>query len=100
MEVPAASGAVDAQPVLVSHPPIRFPPEMAQLGAAGSVVVEAMLDTAGHIEAASLRVTQSANPGFNAEARRLVLGSVYRPARVGGRAVRTLIRQAITFVNY
>jgi hypothetical protein len=100
MEVPAASGAVDAQPVLVSHPPIRFPPELAQLGAAGSVLVEAMLDTAGHIEAASLRVIQSANPGFNTEARRLVLGSVYRPARVGGRPVRTLIRQAITFVNY
>jgi hypothetical protein len=100
MEPPAASGAVDAQPVLVSHPLIRFPPEMAQLGAAGTVVVEAMLDTAGHIEAASLRVAQSANPGFNGEARRLVLGSVYRPARVGGRPVRTLIRQAITFVNY
>jgi TonB family protein len=100
MEPPAASGAIDAQPVLVSHPPIRFPPEMAQLGAVGTVVVEAMLDTAGHIETASLRVAQSANPGFNAEARRLVLGSVYRPARVGGRPVRTLIRQAITFVSY
>jgi hypothetical protein len=30
----------------------------------------------------------------------MVRGSVYPPARSNGRAVRAVIRQAITFVNY
>lgn len=99
LAAPTTADAVDETPVLVSHPPIRYPLEMQALRVSATVLVEARLDAAGHVEPASVRVVTSPNHAFDAEARRVVAGSVYRPARRGGRAVRSLIRQAITFVN-
>ncbi len=93
-------GSVDEPPVLVSHPPIHYPREMQALRAAATVVVEAALDTAGNVEAASATVVQSPNHAFDQEARRVVRGSVYRPAKTRGRPVRAVIRQPISFVNY
>ena len=100
MPAPTAVGAVDEQPVLVSHPPIRYPPEMQALRVDGTVLLEASLDAAGHVEAGSTRIIQSPNHAFDAEALRVVRGSTYRPARSNGQPVRATIRQAISFVNY
>ena len=100
MPAPTALGAVDEQPALVSHPPIRYPPEMQALRVDGTVLVEAALDATGHIEPGSAKIVQSPNHAFDEEALRVVRGSVYRPARSQGRPVRAVIRQAITFVNY
>jgi TonB family protein len=100
MPAPTAVSAVDQQPVLVSHPPIHYPPELAALKVDGTVTVEAALDARGHIELAGTRLLQSPNHGFDAEALRVVRGSVYRPARSKGQPVRAVIRQAITFVSY
>src|SRR5207302_6739782 len=85
---------------LVSHPPIRYPPEMQSLRVDGTVLVEAALDVTGHVEPGSARIFQSPNHAFDEEALRVVRGSVYRPARSESRAVRAVIRQAISFVNY
>jgi len=100
MPAPTAVEAVDVQPVLVSHPPIRYPAEMQALRIDGTVEVEAALDTTGHVESASAHIVQSPNHAFDAEALRVVRGSVYRPARRQGRPVRAVIRQALGFVNY
>ena len=100
MAAPIAVGAVDEQPALVSHPPIRYPPEMQSLRVDGTVLVEAALDVTGHVEPGSARIFQSPNHAFDEEALRVVRGSVYRPARSESRAVRAVIRQAISFVNY
>lgn len=100
MPAPTAVGVVDEQPVLASHPPIHYPRELAALKVDGTVVVEAALDATGHVEPASLRLVQSPNHGFDAEALRVVRGSVYRPARSSGQPVRAVIRQAISFVSY
>jgi len=100
MPAPTAVGAVDEQPALVSHPPIRYPPEMQALRVDGTVLVEAALDATGHVERGSAQVVQSPNHAFDEEALRVVRGSVYHPARTQGRPVRAVIRQAITFVNY
>jgi TonB family protein len=97
---PTAVGAVDQQPALVSHPPIRYAPEMQALRVGGTVTVEATLDTTGRVVPATVKVIQSPNPIFDAEARRVVIAAVYRPARTGGRAVRATIRQPITFAAY
>lgn len=97
---PTAVGAVDDQPALVSHPPIRYAPEMQALRVGGTVIVEATLDTTGRVLPATVKIVQSPNSVFNAEARRVVLVAVYRPARAGGRAVRAVIRQPITFAPY
>ena len=100
MSAPTAVGAVEEQPALVSHPPIRYPPEMQSLRVDGTVLVEAALDVTGHVEPGSARIVQSPNHALDEEALRVVRGSVYRPARSEGRAVRAVIRQAISFVNY
>ncbi len=100
MPAPTVVSVVDEPPVLASHPPIRYPPELAALKVDGTVVVEAALDATGHVEPASLRLVQSPNHGFDAEALRVARGSLYRPARSKGQAVRAVIRQAITFVSY
>ena len=100
MSAPTVVGAVDEQPVLVSHPPIRYPPEMQSLRVGGSVLVEAALDVTGHIERGSAKIVRSINHAFDEEALRVVRGSMYRPARSESRAVRAVIRQAISFVNY
>ena len=100
MTAPTAVGDVDQQPALVSHPAIRYPREMQALRVDGTVLVEATLDATGHVEPAPMSIVHSPNHGFDEEALRVVRGSVYRPARTKGRAVRAVIRQAITFVNH
>jgi TonB family protein len=97
---PAAVDAVDEQPVLVSHPAIRYAPEMQALRIGGTVIVEATLDTSGRVMPATVKIAQSPNPVFDAESKRVVLAAVYRPARVRGRATRATIRQPITFAAY
>ncbi|HZI22202.1 MAG TPA: energy transducer TonB [Gemmatimonadales bacterium] len=100
MPAPTIVGTADAAPTLVFRPPIRYPPELQALRVDGIVMVEAAVDATGHVEPGSGRVVESPNHGFDAEALRVVRGSVYRPARSNGRAVRAVIRQAISFVNY
>src|SRR5882762_2777806 len=100
MPAPTTVGVVDEQPALVSHPPIRYPPELQALRVDGTVLVEATLDATGRVEPGSVKIVQSPNHVFDAEAARVVRGSVYFPARSKGSPVRAVIRQAITFVNY
>lgn len=100
MPAPTAVEPVDELPTVVSHPPIRYPPEMQALRIAGTVVVEATLDRTGKPDPASAKVVESPNHAFDAEVLRVVRGSVYRPARRQGQTVRAIIRQAISFVNY
>jgi TonB family protein len=100
MPAPTALGGVDEQPVLLSHPPIHYPPEMQALRIAATVVVEAALDASGHVVRGSAKIAQSPNHAFDREALRVVNGSTYRPAKSGGQPVRAVIRQPISFVNY
>ncbi|HVH11115.1 MAG TPA: energy transducer TonB [Gemmatimonadales bacterium] len=97
---PTVIGAVDEAPVLVSHPTIRYPPEMQALRIGGTVVVEVMVDASGRVEPGSATIAETPNHAFDAEALRVVNGSLYRPARSKGRPARVRIRQPIGFVNY
>ena len=92
--------SVDVAPALVSHPPIRYAPEMQALRIGGTVIVEATLDTTGRILPATVKVVQSPNPIFDAESKRVVIASVYRPARTKGKPMQVTIRQPITFAPY
>jgi TonB family protein len=97
---PTVVGTVDEPPALVTHPAIRYAPEMQALRIGGTVIVEATLDTTGRVLPATVKVVQTPNPVFNAESKRVVQASLYRPARVHGRATRVTIRQPITFAAY
>ncbi len=88
---------VDSGPVRVSGPTLMYPPLLRDGGIEGAVTVEAVIDTTGHVERGSVRVVASTNPGFNENAVKNVRGTVFRPARIGGRPVRVLIQIPIYF---
>lgn len=88
---------VEEAPELLSHPPVRFPDVLRQAGVGGRVVVEAVVDTVGRVEPGSIAVRESTNPLFDAPARAVVAGSLYRPGRVSRRPVRVRIRIPVVF---
>lgn len=83
---------VEEQPELLSGPHPAFPELLKQAQIQGRVIVQAVIDTAGRAEPNSIKVLQSPNPGFNPSAIDAVRRSLFRPARVHGRAVRVLIQ--------
>lgn len=88
---------VEERPEVLSGPSLRYPDLLRQAGIQGRVVVQAIIDTSGRAEPASVKVIQSPNPGFDHPARTYVLRALFRPARVHGRAVRVLVNLPIDF---
>jgi len=88
---------VEEKPERLAGPPLVYPELLKQAGVQGEVVVQAVIDTLGRVEPSSVRIMSSSNPGFNEPARNVVLKSLFRPARVHGRAVRVLISLPVQF---
>ena len=88
---------VEERPELLSGPQLQYPDLLRQAGIQGRVLVQAIIDTSGRAEPASVKVVQSPNPAFDQSAKNYVLRALFRPARVHGRAVRVLINQPIDF---
>ena len=89
-------GTADVAPALLSRPPVVYPPEARALGIAGTVTVEAEVDSSGHVTGTPT-VVETPNPLLNGAAVRIVQASRFRPARLGGRPIGVRIRQAISF---
>jgi len=83
------------QPINIPKP--RYPPVLQQAGVTGFVEVTYVVDTLGHAEAPSWRVTKSTNSQFDAPAREAIMKGVFKPARIKGAAVRQLVQQVIRF---
>jgi TonB family protein len=88
---------VEEKPERLSGPPLQYPELLRQAGIQGRVLVQAVIDTTGRAEPNSVKVLQSPNPGFDQSAKNVVLKSLFRPARVHGRAVRVLINLPVDF---
>lgn len=88
---------VEERPEMLTRPPLQYPDLLRQAGVQGRVLVQAIIDTSGRAEPASVKVIQSPNPGFDQPAKTLILKALFRPARVHGRAVRVLINQPVDF---
>jgi protein TonB len=88
---------VEEPPILLSYPAPGYPELLRRAGVEGQVTVEAVLDTTGRAERASLRIVSSTHALFVPPATVLVLGSRYRPARFGGKAVRVRVQIPVTF---
>jgi hypothetical protein len=89
------SAEADEQPQLLSAGPKRTPPGME--GVPARVQFEFIVDTLGRAESRSIKVLNSTNKLFEEPAREMVLKSVFKPGRQGGRPVRVLVTQAVTF---
>ncbi len=81
----------------ISQPSPRYPPTLQAAGIQGRVEVQYVVDTTGHAEPSSWKILRSTNKMFEEPARESIMKSVFRPARIRGRAVRQLVQQAIGF---
>ncbi|MDH3292302.1 MAG: energy transducer TonB [Gemmatimonadota bacterium] len=91
------SNVVDDPPKLLSAPGVPYPTLLREAGIEGTVLAEVVLDTLGRAEAATFTVVAATHRAFEGPAREVVLGSLYRPGRVQGRAVRVIVRLPIAF---
>ncbi len=94
---PLSVNAVDEPVSVIRQPAPEYPPALARAGIPGRVEVQYVVDTTGVVEPSSVRVLGSTHPAFEAAARASVTASRFRPARLHGRTVRQLVRQALTF---
>ena len=69
-----------------------YPELLRQAGVQGKVVLEAVVDTTGRVLPPSISVVSATNPGFVAPARQALLATLFRPAMIGGKAVRMRVR--------
>src|SRR5437867_335136 len=92
-----SEAAVDEPAEIVSAPPLEYPPALRHAGLQGRVTVQAVIDTLGRAEPASLKVIARPNTAFDQSARAYVLHAVFRPARIKGRAVRVLIKVPVDY---
>lgn len=87
----------DVGPEVLTGPLPTYPEFLRRAGVEGEVVLEALVDTTGRVQAASIAVIAATNPGFIAPARQALLATLFRPAQVGGRPVRMLVRVPFAF---
>ncbi len=92
-----AARGVDEPPELLSHPAMTYPEILRQAGIGGRVVIEAVIDATGRAERGSLRVLSATHALLEQPALALVAGSVYRPGKLDGRAVRVLVEVPVIF---
>jgi TonB family protein len=74
-----------------------YPPELIAKGTEGQVQATYVVDTAGRVDTATIKVLQSDDPRFTASVRTALDGMRFRPAKRGGRTVRQLVEQRFKF---
>jgi protein TonB len=92
-----AANITEEPPELRQAPDLVYPPLLRQGGVEGTVMLEFVVDTEGRVEANTVNVVSCSHPGFQMPAVDLARRAVFRPGRVGGRAVRVLVRMPVTF---
>jgi len=93
----AGVSEVDIPAAALHQPSPRYPPALQLAGIEGRVLVEFIIDTTGHLEPGSAKVLASTHRGFEPAALETLERSLFRPARIAGRAVRQRNLQAIGF---
>jgi len=93
----AGVSEVDIPAAALHQPSPRYPPALQLAGIEGRVLVEFIIDTTGHLEPGSAKVLASTHRGFEPAALETLERSLFRPARIAGRAVRQRTLQAIGF---
>ncbi len=89
VEVPAALDGRSPLP--------RYPQMLRDAGVEGMVRLRFVVDTAGHVEAASVQVIDATHPAFIDAVRAILPRLRFTPARVDHRAVRQLVEIPLQF---
>jgi TonB family protein len=86
-------------PAGVRHQPVpAYPRVAAQLGVAGDVTLQYVIDEDGRVQAASIRVLEANYQEFVDAAVTTIVASEYTPARVGACPVKSRVEQRIRFL--
>ena len=86
-----------AAPEVLAGPLPAYPELLRQAGVEGQVVLEAVVDSSGRVQRASVSVVSATHAGFVEPARQALIATLFRPSRVNGRAVATLVRVPFAF---
>lgn len=89
---------VDEPPERIAFPQPEYPRMLLEARIEGQVVLEAVIDTAGHAEPPSIKVISSTNRAFEAPAKDALRKALFRPGRVRGQPVRVLVHLPLRFV--
>jgi len=92
-----AAGQVSPGPQILSTTAPVYPERLRATGKEGRVLVRAIVDTLGHVEAGSLLIVDSPDSGFDGAAATAVAATAFLPGMVHGRPVRTLVTLPIQF---
>lgn len=88
---------VEERPERLTGPGAQYPDLLREAGVSGRVLVQGVIDTTGRAIPNTVRVVESPHPGFDEAAKRVMLQSLFRPGRVGGRAVKVLVTLPVDF---
>jgi protein TonB len=88
---------VDQRPEKLAGPEPQVPDLLRRAGIEGRVIVRAIVGPNGRAEPASVEVLESPHPALSQVARSIVLRSLFRPGRLGGRSVRVTLDLPIDF---
>lgn len=75
----------------------EYPSSLRQDGVEGRVILEFVVNTQGRVDMGSVKVMESSNALFTASVRAALPGMRFRPAKIGGRAVKQYVRQPFSF---
>ena len=92
-----SEGDLSDSPVPLHFPQPVYPPALKAAGIEGTVQVQYVVDAEGHVEPGSITVVSTDHPFMAESVREALAGSRFRPGKVAGVAVRTLVRQAVRF---
>jgi protein TonB len=82
---------------VVRAPEPRYPDALRSANLEGAVVMQFIVAANGRVEPGSIKVISSPHREFSDAVRAALLGAKYRPAQVGGHAVRQLVEQSFSF---
>jgi TonB family protein len=85
------------EPQLLWSPPVAYPPRLFDRGTEGRVVLQAMIDTTGRVEANTIEVVSATRREFERPAVDMLRISRFDPARSDSRAFRRLVRVPVVF---
>ncbi len=82
---------------LPSNQPPHYPEQLQAMNIEGTVLAEFVIDTLGRADLESFKVLKSTHEAFSKEVRAALARWRFRPAEIGGRKVRVLVQQPISF---
>jgi TonB family protein len=88
---------VDEKPRILSGPLLHYPEFLREAHVTGRVLLAAIVDTAGRVDPATIKVLTTPHEGLAREARSFMVRAKFQPGRVGGRAVRTCVELPVDF---